>query len=93
MTESEKVLHTIVKDEVAAAIQKAIQHEREACAKIADEYSEWTHWGQYSNAAAAEAAAEEIAAAIRKGRHLTTEEIREVDAARCARLKAQQSQQ
>jgi hypothetical protein len=68
---------------------EAVDAEREKCAKIADDYFEWTHWGQHDNAVAAESAAAEIAAAIRKGRWLTTDEIREVDAAHAARLKAQ----
>lgn len=48
---------------------------RESSARIADEYSDWTYWGQDANFAAAQLASLEIAEAIRKGRHLTTEEI------------------
>lgn len=76
-------------DELETFIFQAKVQQREACAKIADDYSDWTYWGQTDNHAAAEAAAEEIAAAIRKGRPLTTDEITEVDKARSARLKAQ----
>ena len=72
-------------------IAEAFEAERERLAKIADDYGEWTHWGQYSNANAAEAAAEEIATALRKGRWLTTDEVIQADVARTARIKAQKA--
>lgn len=64
---------------VATALRELAAAEREAAAKIADDYHEWTYWGQYDNASAAEAAAGEIAAAIRLGRPLTTDEISKLD--------------
>lgn len=59
----------------AAAERRGI----ERAAKIADEYADWTYWGQYANASAAEAAAAEIAKAIRLGRWLTPDEISTLD--------------
>ena len=56
-------------------VAATVKVERERCAKLADDYSDWTYWGQHSNAAAAQLASREIAAAIRKGSALTTDEI------------------
>jgi hypothetical protein len=64
---------------IATALRELAAAEREAAAKIADDYHEWTYWGQYDNASAAEAAAGEIAAAIRLGRPLTADEISKLD--------------
>lgn len=58
-----------------AVIDVVLPIEREACAKLADSYPEWTYWGMHANAAAANAAAAEIATAIRLGRPLTAAEI------------------
>ena len=76
-------------ERLKAAIDAEVAKERERLAKIADDYPEWTHWGETRNAAAADAAAEEIAAAIRKGSPLTFDEIRAVDHARAARRATQ----
>lgn len=65
-----------------AMILSAMDDERERCASLADEYYDWTYWGQDNNHAAATAAAEEIAAAIRLGRPLKPDEIKAVDEAR-----------
>lgn len=53
----------------------------EECAKIADTYTDWTYWGQHDNDIAATGASREIAAAIRIGRALTPDEIKQVDRA------------
>lgn len=67
---------------IARALREVEQAARAEAAKIADEYADWTYWGQYDNGSAAEAAAAEIAQAIRLGRPLTSEEIRAVDKGR-----------
>lgn len=67
---------------IATAMHEIEQTARAEAAKIADEYADWTYWGQYDNGSAAEAAAAEIAQAIRLGRPLTAEEIRAADKGR-----------
>lgn len=48
------------------ATREAVQAEREACAKVCDEYEEWCGpWGQDDNLYAATESANEIAKAIR----------------------------
>ena len=63
--------------EFAKDIAQARAEERERCAKLADDYGEWTYWGQYKNLAA-EMAAKEIAQAIRLGRPLTSDETAKI---------------
>ncbi len=50
-----------------------------AAETIARDYDDWTFWGQYDNAAAAQAASMEIAEALAKRRPLTTDEISALD--------------
>lgn len=48
------------------ATREAVQAEREACAKMCDDYEEWCGpWGQHDNQYAATESAKEIAKAIR----------------------------
>ena len=79
-----------IREAIVKRTEEALAAQREQLAKIADDYGEWTYWGQSSNAAAAEAAAAEIAKAIRLGRWLTTEEVTAVDQERAAQRKKQQ---
>ena len=72
------ILIDAIKGEIER-LRAAVVAERERCAKIADDYDEWTFWGQYNNLAAAVTASKEIAAAIRLGRPLTADEIRDID--------------